>query len=247
MYKDPTGHGILDNIGSWLHEKSQGVSQTLQQGGEALNNKGAEVSEKLAQASGPLQKVGKLAHANPETTLKVTLGVSAAIAVAPIAVPALNSLTTAAYVKADVALTQAGARIAGTAAGGVIANAWNKVKDVASNLLGKNGKNNNWPPNDGFKSKSPASLIPGARIDRYGDPTGRFAAPAGTPFSQRSLPADYINKPLNTYEVIKPVDVDAGPTLKWFGQDGDGLQYKLPKTVEELVKSGNLKDLSTKQ
>ena len=58
--------------------------------------------------------------------------------------------------------------------------------------------------------------------------------PAGTPFEMRSLPADYINKPLYTFEVIKPIQVHAGITAPWFGQPGLGIQYKFFDQIMNL-------------
>ncbi|WP_152659064.1 TNT domain-containing protein, partial [Arsukibacterium sp. MJ3] len=99
-----------------------------------------------------------------------------------------------------------------------------------------------WPPNRGFDGDSvPASLIPGAKIDRFGSPHGTFVSPDGTPFSARSLPASSANKPLNTYVVVKPIQVEAGNAAPWFNQPGGGIQFELPKTVQELVDSGHLK------
>ena len=93
----------------------------------------------------------------------------------------------------------------------------------------------NWPPNDGFMGPSEIkTLEPGTLIDRYGPLNGYFAAPAGTPFEMRSLPADYINKPLYTFEVIKPIQVHAGITAPWFGQPGLGIQYKFFDQIMNL-------------
>lgn len=72
-------------------------------------------------------------------------------------------------------------------------------------------------------------------VDRYGYPTGRFVAPAGTPFEMRSLPADYYYKyPLHTYEVIKPIQVKAGITAPWFNQPGRGIQYMFFDKIQNL-------------
>jgi hypothetical protein len=100
----------------------------------------------------------------------------------------------------------------------------------------------NWPPNNGF-STTPniVTLRPGTIIDRYGNVNGNFTAPAGTPFSSRSLPNDAVNLPLNTYQVIKPIDgVASGISAPWFGQPGGGVQHQLPNTVQQLIESGYL-------
>jgi hypothetical protein len=99
-----------------------------------------------------------------------------------------------------------------------------------------------YPPNRGFLGEpGKASLIPGTKIDRYGSPTGTFVAPEGTPFPMRSLPENAKTRPLNKYKVTKPIEVDAGPAAPWFGQPGGGLQFELPKTVQELTESGHLR------
>ncbi|MGH8487814.1 MAG: RHS repeat-associated core domain-containing protein, partial [Gammaproteobacteria bacterium] len=112
------------------------------------------------------------------------------------------------------AIASAGADLAASAAGLVspvpgtglaikAARAADKVGDVARVANGAN--NVAWPPNRGFDGDSaPASLIPGAKVDRYGSPNGTFVSPVGTPFPNRSLPASSASKALNTYEVAKP-------------------------------------------
>lgn len=97
-----------------------------------------------------------------------------------------------------------------------------------------------YPPNRGFEFSGRATLIPGTRVDRYGKPTGSFVSPEGTPFSQRSLPASAQSKSYNVYQVAKPFEVDAGPAAPWFGQQGKGMQYELPTSVQNLMNDGFL-------
>lgn len=98
-----------------------------------------------------------------------------------------------------------------------------------------------YPPADGFALdgddqpiKTRQELLPGYRLDRFGNPGGQFLSPIGTPFSSRALPpANLItpeNAPLANYHVycvVKPFDVDSGPIAPWFAQPGWGTQYKL--------------------
>lgn len=108
-----------------------------------------------------------------------------------------------------------------------------------------------WPPNRGFISAKPTVLQPGTKIDRYGGwmengtfrDKGTFASPAGASFGSRALPADTLNKPKNTYEVVRPLKADEGPAIPWFGQPGKGTQYELPKSIEELLKQGTIKKI----
>lgn len=79
------------------------------------------------------------------------------------------------------------------------------------------------------------NLAVGQRIDRFGGEGGRFLAPAGSPYSQRSIPPSNLNTfdagyPFNyhLYKVVKPFQVLAGPTEPFYGQPGNGLQYVLP-------------------
>lgn len=102
-----------------------------------------------------------------------------------------------------------------------------------------------WPPNYGFKD-SPCSqvLSPGTRIDRYGTEAGRFASPEGTPFEVRSLPAESANSPYSVYEVVSPVDVQAGEIAPWFGQPGGGVQYMFHSSFTELLEQGAIRKVS---
>lgn len=99
-----------------------------------------------------------------------------------------------------------------------------------------------WPPNRGFlKPPDRAIIQPGTIVDRFGGAGGRFVAPQGTSFGARSLPADFASRPLNAYEVVKPIDVDAGVSAPWFNQPGGGIQFDLPQTVHQLIESGHLR------
>jgi RHS repeat-associated protein len=101
-----------------------------------------------------------------------------------------------------------------------------------------------YPPNRGFaEGPFPATLRPGAVVDRYGSPNGSFVSPAGTPPGMRSLPHGAQSRPLNRYEVTRPIDVDAGTSAPWFGQTGGGLQFDLGSSVGDLVRSGALRPI----
>ena len=99
-------------------------------------------------------------------------------------------------------------------------------------------------PYDGFLGnyRAAESLQPGTIIDRYGGETGRFFSPAGTSFEARALPAG--SGPLNTYEVLKPLDVQAGIVAPAFGQPGLGIQYMAPQTVADLIEGGFIKPVT---
>jgi hypothetical protein len=97
-----------------------------------------------------------------------------------------------------------------------------------------------YPPADGYvlgldgqPVKWTQTLPRGLRIDRYGSEFGAFLAPAGLPYTMRSIPpSNLVGVPAATcnyrlYEVLRPFDVDAGPIAAWFFQFGGGLQYQL--------------------
>jgi hypothetical protein len=100
------------------------------------------------------------------------------------------------------------------------------------------------PPNYGFKGGiSVRELQPGQSFDRYGGVGGEFASPVGVPFEQRSLPGLSAEAPYASYEVVRPVPgVQTGAAAPWFGQPGGGTQYKLPFTIDYLLKNGFIRE-----
>ncbi|WP_124949928.1 glycohydrolase toxin TNT-related protein [Sulfuriferula thiophila] len=116
-----------------------------------------------------------------------------------------------------------------------------KAASVISKVC-KRKPQSKYPPNRGFSGKPETVTLPsGTLLDRYGSPNGTFASPAGTPFSARSLPESSANAPLTTYQVVEPIEVQAGTAAPWFGQPGGGVQYELPNTIQQLLDSGQLK------
>lgn len=102
-----------------------------------------------------------------------------------------------------------------------------------------------YPPNQGFAGASgEASLVPGTIVDRYGGTGGSFLSPQGTPPWARSLPFGAETRPLNSYQVMQPINVNADTAAPWFNQPGGGLQFDLgTRTVQDLINSGHLKPL----
>ena len=98
-----------------------------------------------------------------------------------------------------------------------------------------------WPPNSGGYATKPAETLEvGTIVDRYGYPGGSYVSPVGTPFEKWALPSSSLNKPYKQYEVIKPITPTAeSKILPWFGQPGQGVQYKLPKSVQDLLNPSN--------
>jgi hypothetical protein len=97
-----------------------------------------------------------------------------------------------------------------------------------------------YPPDDGYASgldgepvKWEQTLPAGRLIDRYGSEYGGFLAPAGLPYTTRSIPpSNLVGDPAAgcnyyRYQVLRPFDVLAGPIAPWFFQTGGGLQFQL--------------------
>jgi RHS repeat-associated protein len=92
-----------------------------------------------------------------------------------------------------------------------------------------------WPKNNGALGYEKITTLPvGTKIDRYGSEKGSYFAPEGTPFENRSLPAEYKNLPLNTYEVTRPLPIWESTTAPRFNQPGLGTQYRHFYNVEFL-------------
>lgn len=113
-----------------------------------------------------------------------------------------------------------------------------------------------YPPGEGFVLRPDGlplrfaqTLQPGFRIDRFGFPGGRFLAPLGTPFGQRSITPAHLNTPeaapasnYHVYCVLEPFTVATGAVAPWFAQPGLGTQYVLEP--DHLPEAGG--DLSVK-
>ena len=119
-----------------------------------------------------------------------------------------------------------------------------KTHNRALQTVGHVGLSNipvKWPVNNGFVNYGRSSLIPGARLDRFGGLQGRFLAPIDTEFSMRSLPLNTSRTPYRTFEVVKSFEVTAGQTAPWFNQPGMGLQFNTDIPIKQLIDEGYLK------
>jgi len=86
------------------------------------------------------------------------------------------------------------------------------------------------------------TLDVGTLLQRTGNLTGRYVAPAGTPTQMLSLPYEQIGQATTYLQVCQPVQVLAGTVAPWFGQLGGGTQYILQcGRVDELLASGVLR------
>ena len=99
-----------------------------------------------------------------------------------------------------------------------------------------------WPDNRGFDGAPHVkTLQPGTLIDRYGYDSGTFVSPKGTPYIERALPMGTDKKSYTVFEVVKPVEVDAGKIAPWFGEKGGGIQYEFQQKISELIEQGILR------
>lgn len=101
------------------------------------------------------------------------------------------------------------------------------------------------PPLTLFRGKQLVRLDPGTEIDRFGDERGNLTYDAGTPFEERSLVPEWVNRPYHVYEVTVPIEVLSGVAIPWFDQPGGGTAYLLPSSVDELLDSGELAEVDS--
>jgi hypothetical protein len=99
------------------------------------------------------------------------------------------------------------------------------------------------PPLTLFRSKELRELPAGSELDRFGGPNGNLTYAAGTPFEERSLVPEWVNRPYHVYRVQRPIEALAGVAIPWFNQPGGGAAYLLPLSIDELVAEGNLLEL----
>ncbi|MGP0153061.1 TNT domain-containing protein [Pantoea ananatis] len=106
-----------------------------------------------------------------------------------------------------------------------------------------------WPPNRGFVKATRTTLQPGTLVDRYGGwidekgfyDSGTFISPVGSSFEGRALQSSTLDKPYSIYEVLKPLPVDTGPAIPWFGQPGYGTQHETFLKNDKLIEKGYLR------
>ena len=92
----------------------------------------------------------------------------------------------------------------------------------------------NWPAKLGFAEEPVKTTLPvGTRLDRYGEPSGSFLAPKGTPYEQRALAPGAGAEKYYEYEVIKTLPVIQGKIAPAFGEAGGGIQI-LPNMQERV-------------
>ena len=83
-----------------------------------------------------------------------------------------------------------------------------------------------------------------SKVQRTGDLGGKYIAPAGTPTPRVSLPYEQLGQPTTTLVVQQPVVVTAGFVAPWFGQIGEGIQYKLDFPLIQYVNADVMRVIS---
>ena len=101
------------------------------------------------------------------------------------------------------------------------------------------------PPLTLFRGKRMIELEPGMEFDRFGDDDGNLVYVAGTPFSERSLVPEWIDRPYHVYRVRQPVQVLSGAAIPWFDQPGGGQAYLLPDTIGDLLAHGHIVEVDS--
>ena len=104
-----------------------------------------------------------------------------------------------------------------------------------------------WPPDDGFApgTRVKSKIKAGSTIDRFSatsplNDNGNFLSPANTPYGERALPYNPDMQQYNKYKVLKDIPADTGRIEPWFGEVGNGIQYKTDLPVNKLIEDGFL-------
>ena len=97
------------------------------------------------------------------------------------------------------------------------------------------------PPNNGALGESaPFSLLPGARVDRYGRDAGRYLSPEGALMPMRALAPTDAPRAYSVFEVKIPFTVEAATIAPAYGQSGLALQFYTDRAISDLLRGGYL-------
>ena len=96
------------------------------------------------------------------------------------------------------------------------------------------------PPLSLLRDRSVILLPAGTEVDRFGNEGGNLVYAGGTPFGERSLPADWQGRPYHVYRVERPIPALHGIAVPWFGQPGGGRGYFLARAIRDLLADGSL-------
>ncbi|WP_428984324.1 TNT domain-containing protein [Pantoea vagans] len=68
-----------------------------------------------------------------------------------------------------------------------------------------------------------------------------FISPVEYSFEGRALQSSTLNKTYSIYEVMKPLPVDTGQAIFWFGYPDYGTQHETFFSIDKLVENGFLR------
>jgi len=119
---------------------------------------------------------------------------------------------------------------------------------IPEDFYDKNTKDILWPEKNGFLGyPQEVTLKEGYVFSRIGSARGRFAAPVGTQYGERSLPysEEAAIQEERIYKVLKPIEkVLEGLTAPYFQKPGFGLQQELPNPIQYLIENGSIEDIT---
>lgn len=101
-----------------------------------------------------------------------------------------------------------------------------------------------WPPGEGGAEARPVVLPPDTVLDCLGAGEGRLLAAEATPFPQRSLPAEHLERDYRRYRVLRPLPAWRAVCGPWFGQPGGGARFRTTYPLADLLALGHLVELS---
>ena len=104
-----------------------------------------------------------------------------------------------------------------------------------------------YPPNNGAVGKEQKVILKvNTIIDRFGGNYGYYTSPEGTALEARALDKGARAKnDLHKFKVVKELPCYESRVAPWFNQKGNGTQYRLFKSIDELLKEGFLVEISS--
>ena len=97
-----------------------------------------------------------------------------------------------------------------------------------------------YPPNNGAVGKEQKVILKvNTIIDRFGGNYGYYTSPEGTALEARA------KNDLHKFKVVKELSYYESRVAPWFNQKGNGTQYRLFKSIDELLKEGFLVEISS--
>lgn len=123
---------------------------------------------------------------------------------------------------------------------------YTKGKQGEDRFYADNGKAI-YPPNNGAVGKEQKVILKvNTIIDRFGGNYGYYTSPEGTALEARALDKGARAKnDLHKFKVVKELPCYESRVAPWFNQKGNGTQYRLFKSIDELLKEVFLVEISS--